>query len=497
MAVHETVAALDLAGLLHFQAVPLDHIPSLQFQALGIDFGKLLDPKVFLNPLQELAKQLIVVSRSLAFIMLVWSMMSRLSGHQHGEFWPTILRGVVLTAIMGLGNQLIYMVDNEVNLVLAMPIHVTSSDGAQITDSLGATPDMISQRWSKIFGEVQNPVPQTSQQNQGNSNGGVVGTIVGAIIPGANEVSGLWNEAKNIAWNIIHAIWRGVQLLAVIFLSGLYLLQRILLIAGGVYYPIAIGQMGSRTLRNTGLNFLLSYLGLFAWPIGWGIVNLGVLVAIATNPARTNVTMEDLLRSLMIGLPVIFWIILGYILAPFCIQKVVAKGGAAIQGFLSTSIMGSLAAGMLAKGLLADRLLGGRGSGGNQPGAQTSNSGQGMGMPVLPWVGGSNRRSSASRASGDGATGSDNAGESAASVKASRADGNLSNAGSWGGRRGAQSGNGAGGRFSGMARGLGAVMHTMGDLSAEASGEPHAITPGRLMRSVGPTSSERARQYLP
>src|SRR6516225_2058456 len=168
MAVHAIVAVLDLAGLVRVQAVPLDHIPSLQFQALGIDFGKLLDPKVFLNPLQELAKQLIVVSRSLAFIMLVWSMISRLSGHQHGEFWPTIFRGLVLTAIMGLGNQLIYMVDNEVNAVLAMPIHVTSSDGAQITDSLGATPDMIGQRWNKIFGEVQNPVPQTNQSAQGN-----------------------------------------------------------------------------------------------------------------------------------------------------------------------------------------------------------------------------------------------------------------------------------------------------------------------------------------
>ena len=490
MAVHATVAVLDLAGLVRVQAVPLDHIPSLQFQALGIDFGKLLDPKVFLNPLQEIAKQLIVVSRSLAFIMLVWSMISRLSGHQHGEFWPTIFRGLVLTAIMGLGNQLIYMVDNEVNAVLAMPIHVTSSDGAQITDSLGATPDMIGQRWNKIFGEVQNPVPQTNQQGQGN---GIFG-----IIPGANTISGLWDEAKNIAWSIIHAIWRGVQLLAMLFLSGLYLLQRILLIAGGVYYPIAIGQMGSRTLRNTGLNFLLSYLGLFAWPIGWGIVNLGVLVAIAANPARTNVTMEDLLRSLMVGVPVIFWIFLGYVLAPFCIQKVVAKNGAAIQGFLSTWLMGSLAAGILAKGLLADRLFGGAGGGGSEASALPSNSGQGIGMPLLPWVGGSNRRrSSTTSAAGDGAAGSDNGGERASTGTASGAAGSPSSSGTWGGHRGRETGNGAGGRFSGVARGLGSFVHTMGDLSAEASGEPHGMTPGRLMRSVRLTSSERARQYLP
>lgn len=477
------------------QAVPLDHVPSLQFQALGIDFGKLLDPKVFLNPLQELAKQLIVVSRSLAFIMLVWSMVSRLSSPLHQEFWPTVLRKLVLTAIMGLGNELIYMADSEVNAVLAMPINVTSSDGSQITDSLGATPDMIGQRWSKIFGEVQNPVPQSGQQSQSN---GIFG-----LIPGANTVSGLWNEAKNIAWNIIHAIWRGVQLLAMIFLSGLYLLQRILLIAGGVYYPIAIGQMGSRTLRNTGLNFLLSYLGLFAWPIGWGIVNLGVLVAIATNPARTNVTIEDLLRSLMIGVPVVFWIFLGYILAPFCIQKIVARGGAAIQPFLSTSIMGSLAADMAAKSLVAGRALGGGGMGGSQSNAGGTNSKEESPLPLLPWVGGNNRRRSAANADGNGtgSSGGDgyNSGTNASNGGSAGVSGGSTNGQSGGtnGRGGTGTGSTGSGRLGGLSRGVVSLTNALGELSAEASGEAHGLTPSRLMRSIGSTSSDRARRHLP
>jgi hypothetical protein len=459
-----TLAALDLASLLRSQAVPLDQIPTLKFQFAGFDFGKLLDPTVLLNPLEELAGQLIVVSRSLAFIMLVWSTVSRLSGHRHEEFWPTILRSVVLVAVMGLGNQLIYLADNEVNAIVQMPIHVTASDGSTLADTLGTTPKMIGQQWSKIFGEVQNPVPQQSQGN------GIVG-----MIPGVNEVSGLWNEAKNITWNIIHAIWRGAQLLAMIFLSGLYVLQRVLLIAGGVYYPIAIGQMGSRTLRNTGLNFLLSYLGLFAWPIGWGIVNLGVLAAIATNPARTNVTTEDLVRSLVMGLPVVLWIILGYVLAPFCIQKIVAKGGAAIQPFLSSSIMGSLAAAMVAKGMLADRLFGGSGAGGNDRNAQESGYGKGGGLPLLPWAGGGGSRRSGSSNGESGAPG---------------------------GSGGTRGGNTSRGGFGGVLGALGSFADTIGELSAEASGEPDGMTPRRLLRSVGDrgsrgmSSSDRARRYL-
>ena len=470
----------ELAGwFLRIQEVPLDHIQAPQIQALGIDFGKILDPKIFLNPLQEAAKQLIVVSRSVAFVTLVWSMISRMSGQpEHKEFWAIIYCRIALTAVMMLGNQLIYLVDDEVNKILAMPIHVTTSDGVQITDSLGATPDMITERWSKIFGEVQNPVPQ---------NNGALG-----MIPGANVIAGAWNEAKNTVWNVIHAIWRGIQVAVMVFFSGLYLLQRILLIAGGVYYPIAIGQMGSRTLRNTGLNFLLSYLGLFCWPIGWGIVNLGVLAAIAMSPARTNVTSEDLLRSLVAGFPIMFWIVLGYVLAPFCIQKIVAKGGAAIQPFLSTSIMGSVAGGIMALGYFGDRLMGGltgagRALGGG--GSQRSNAANGQ-SGLLPWVG--------NGGSGNGM--SYDTGQPVTQSGVTQGSGGGLAGGRVGGTQGT---NGTGGRFGGFATSLSSLAYTIGDLSAEASGEPHPITPSRLMRSIGsggakrPNSSERARRYLP
>jgi hypothetical protein len=470
--------SFDIAsGLLRAQEVPLDHVPALQFQALGIDFGKIFDPKIFLNPLQEAAKQLIVLSRTVAFIIFVWTLISQLSGDPHNkEFWRVIVRTVVLTAVMMLGNQLIYLIDNGVNQVLAMPIHVTASDGTQITDSLGATPDMIAERWNKIFGEVQNPVPQ-KQDN------GVVG-----LIPGANDLVGAWNQAKNLAWNIVHAIWRGIQLVAMVFFTGIYLLQRILLIAGGIYYPIAIGQMGSRTLKNTGLNFLLSYLGLFCWPIGWGVVNLGVLAAIAMSPARTNVTTEDLLRSLVTSLPILIWIVLGYILAPFCIQKVVAKGGAAIQGFLSTAIMGSVAAAIMAGGFFGGGLMGGlaslgRGLGGR--GAQRSGAAADEGA-LLPWSGGGG-------GNGDGGmTGRRGAIPQSEMTQASG-----------GGAGPARTRDGGGGRLGDIAAGLSSLAHTIGDLGAEASGEPHPITPSRLLRSMESTkrrnsnSSERARQYLP
>jgi hypothetical protein len=474
----ETGGSLDLVrGLLRAQEIPLDHVPALQFQALGIDFGKIFDPKIFLAPLQEAAKQLIVWARCVAFFMLVWSLISQLSGDPHNkEFWRVMVRTIVLTAVMMLGNQLIYLTDNEVNQVLAMPIHVTASDGAQITDNLGATPDMVSERWTKIFGEVKNPVSQ--KQDSG----------APGWIPGASGLAGAWNQAKNLGWNIVHAIWRGLQLVAMVFFTGIYLLQRILLIAGGIYYPIAIGQMGSRTLKNTGLNFLLSYLGLFCWPIGWGVVNLGVLAAIAVSPARTNVTTEDLLRSLVTSLPVMFWIVLGYILAPFCIQKVVAKGGAVIQGFLSTAIMGSVAASIMGGGVIGRGLtggLGGLGSGSSGGGTRRSGSVRDEGA-LLPWNG------------GVGGNGNGRAGvNEAASPLGNLAQASAGAAGKERSRQGGGVGLGA------IAASLSSLAHTMGDLGAEASGEPHPITPSRLVRSMGSAgkrsanSSERARQYLP
>jgi hypothetical protein len=353
-------------ALFQIQAVPLNNVPTVGGHVGFIDFGKLLDPKVFLVPLEGLAQQLIWVTRGIAFLFLVWTFLQRLQTRGSDELWAAVGRSIVLVALIGSGTQLVYMVDNGVNAILAMPITATTSDGVQLTDTLGNTPDKIVQRWSLIMGEVQNPAAQSNSGSDSQN---------GSWVPGVDQVVGAWNFAKNLAWNIIHGIWRLVQLLTMFFLSGMYILQRILLIAGGVYFPVAIGQLGTRTLRSGGLQFIQSYLGLFAWPLGWGMVNLFVLAAIAMNPAKTNVTLEDLIRSLVLGIPILVGIVLGYCLAPFMIQKVVTRGGAAIQAFLGQMFGAAASAGFLATGagvaLLgkgAAMALAGRGAGQAQGG---------------------------------------------------------------------------------------------------------------------------------
>jgi hypothetical protein len=494
--------------------VPLDNVPSFQGNLFFIDFGKLLDPKVFLVPLEELAQQLIWVTRGIAFLLLVWTFKARLQTRAPDELWGSVVRSIVLVSILAGATQLIYMVDSGINAILAMPIHATTRDGVQLSDTLGTTPNMIVQRWSLIMGEVKDPAAQAAQagsQNQGGT----------SLVPGLNEVLngvvGAWNFAKNLAWNIIHGIWRGVQLVTMFLVSGMYILQRILLIAGSVYFPIAIGQLGTRTLRSAGLHFIQAYLGLFAWPLGWGVVNLFVLAAISMNPARTNVTVEDLIRSLFLGFPILLAIVLGYFLAPFMIQKVVARGGTAIQAFLGQMFTASVGAGALAAGagaVLIGKGLGGAGSAALA--AARSRSGQpdvgGLGLPpLLPYR--SSAASGGGSASPSGGSGAGAGGPGSGQVKNSPASDGGSLVGSMRQRAAAGSG-GIGAAILGGAVMAAGVAESVGDMIGEASGEGHshgaAGLKGHAQKLVGlgylsglansgarpPSSSERARKYL-
>lgn len=479
--------------LFRVQSVPLDNLPNVGGQFFFIDFGKLLDPKVFLVPLQELAQELIWLTRGIAFLFLIWTFKHRLQTLAPGELWPTLVRSVVLVAVIAGGTQLVYMVDRGINGILAMPIHATTRDGVQLSDTLGTTPDMIGQRWSLIMGEVKNPAAQAAQDNSQNN------TRSNSWVPGVNEIVGAWNFAKNLAWNIIHGLWRLVQLLTMFVLSGMYILQRILLIAGGVYLPIAIGQLGSRTLRSGGVHFIQSYLGLFAWPIGWGVVNLFVLSAIAMNPARTNVTVEDLIRSLVLGFPILVGIVLGYFLAPFMIQKVVARGGAAIQSFLGQMFGASVGAGLVAAG--AGVALLGKGGGaamalaGRASGPPEGESGGNIGTlgPLSPSAGSGSAGSPGIKPGGNGAGGS--------LVGAMR-------------NRAIGGGIGLGGKILAGAQMAAAHAGALGDAVGEAAGEGQNPSASRLIgaahQAVGinylsglankaagrSSSSERARKYV-
>jgi hypothetical protein len=147
-----------------------------------------------------------------------------------------------------------------------------------------------------------------------------------------------------------------------------------------------------------------------------------------------------------------------------------------------------VAAAIMAGGFFGGGLMGGlaslgRGLGGR--GAQRSGAAADEGA-LLPWSGGGG-------GNGDGGmTGRRGAIPQSEMTQASG-----------GGAGPARTRDGGGGRLGDIAAGLSSLAHTIGDLGAEASGEPHPITPSRLLRSMESTkrrnsnSSERARQYLP
>jgi hypothetical protein len=104
------------------------------------------------------------------------------------------------------------------------------------------------------------------------------------------------------------------------------------------------------------------------WPVGWSLVNAVTMGILKSVPAPGGQNFVTLLIAIVAAIPVFLWILIGYVVAPIYVQKVVTRGGAAIQGFVGTMIstvgQSSAAAVAGALGAPAAVLSVGRGNGG-------------------------------------------------------------------------------------------------------------------------------------
>ena len=115
-------------------------------------------------------------------------------------------------------------------------------------------------------------------------------------------------------------------------------IQKIIVIGFNLYLPIAFGEYSHRSLRTKAVSFFLTYVGVLTWPVGWSLVNAVTLAILKSVPAPGNQNIVTLLIAIAAAVPLFLWVLVGYVLAPIYVQKVVTRGGAAIQGFVGTMV---------------------------------------------------------------------------------------------------------------------------------------------------------------
>ena len=131
--------------------------------------------------------------------------------------------------------------------------------------------------------------------------------------------------------------------LASVIVFYAYIVQKFILYVGYALAPIFIGMLAVRTLHSIGVGFLLGYVGVLCWPLGWGAASLLTAGLIDFMSDQSFLAVGGIaggagygLQNLM-GLAVLaIWLISSTIAAPIIMQKAISTGSQVGQGLATT-----------------------------------------------------------------------------------------------------------------------------------------------------------------
>jgi hypothetical protein len=172
-------------------------------------------------------------------------------------------------------------------------------------------------------------------------------------------------DAQAIFEGVLTALLWGFGWLAGIIVFYAYLAQKFILYIAYGFAPLFIGFLAVRSLHSIGVSYLLGFVGVLCWPLGWGaasIMTKGLIDFMADQSlfslgaaGAVGYALQNLLGLAALAL----WLIFSTIAAPLIIQRAISTGtqiGQALAG-------GALTAGIAgaASGAGAAAAIGGRG----------------------------------------------------------------------------------------------------------------------------------------
>jgi hypothetical protein len=289
-----------------------------------------LDPLV--NSIQAAANAYQPAAYVIAFVLLTAGTIREFLHPETRRFFSTLLHTIVLVGCVSGAPTLFGWCKNAADALAQMSSGVSLSiGGASYTLTGGQSPSLTALEnalQSKVQGAVRSAgsgSPQSSAHQWG------IGNLLGSAFS-------VVDSAQHIAWLILFGIFLLWLLLCKVIIILMQFIQNVVVIGFNVYLPIAFGEYAHRTLRTKAVSFFLTFIGVLTWPVGWSLVNGVTLAILKSLPAPENQNFATLLIAIAAAVPVFLWVLIGYVVAPIYVQKVVARGGAAIQGFVGTMV---------------------------------------------------------------------------------------------------------------------------------------------------------------
>lgn len=277
---------------------------------------------------------------SLAFVIIVWSLIRRLSSFSHdpSHNLKALGKAIMLTGMVALSIPLLELASNGFN-------DLASTVGYQ------GSPAFL----QKSIEETIVAYTHTALEEQEGAGGGETqhGILYYIFHPGEavkDGSSGVVNAFYGMVIQMVIFILTAFYKLAQLVMWVFWLIQQFIVHFSSIFLPAFVAMVGVGAVSNVGHRYIMSLIGVLAWPLAWAFVNVGtegLMNAAAetiNNAQGWDIGSYLWAGAILLCLPV--WIIFGYLFGPFLIQRMVTTGANAAQSMIGNmAAMGTRTAG--------------------------------------------------------------------------------------------------------------------------------------------------------
>src|SRR5580692_11493206 len=273
---------------------------------------------------------------AIAFVLLTVGTMREFLYPETRRFIDALLRVVLLVAMISMAPSLIDWCDQAARALAELPAAEQVKLGDQSYSIKPGQAPAITQLEQVLQAKIEGSnsaesAAATSQKPpQFSANPLDFGKDMGIAW---SYIAGF---TQNLVWEVLFSIYLLCLLLCKVIIVLMQFLQKVVVIGFKLYTPIAVAEYAHRSLKSKAIGFFLTFVGVLTWPVGWSLVNTVTLGIFKSLPAPQNQNFATLMIAIVLAIPVLLWVLIGHVVAPIFVQRVVIRGGAVIQGFAGT-----------------------------------------------------------------------------------------------------------------------------------------------------------------
>src|SRR5580700_11773695 len=310
------------------------------YTSLAGALDKFLNLEPLVNSIESVLNDYRPAAYAIAFILLVVGTMREFLYPETRRFLQAVLRAVLLVATISFAANFIDWCDQAAQALAQLPAAQQVSFG-NLSYSMkpGEAPTV-----TQLEQVLQTKIEGTGfdKGNSGSDTRATQNAPQFSVNPldFGRDIGIAWGYiagfTQNLVWEILFAIYLLCLLLCKVIIILMQFLQKMVVVGFKLYTPIAVAEYAHRSLKSKAIGFFLTFVGVLAWPVGWSLVNTVTLGIFKSLPAPQDQNFATLMVAIVLALPVLLWVLIGHVVAPIFVQKVVIRGGAVIQGFAGT-----------------------------------------------------------------------------------------------------------------------------------------------------------------